>query len=163
VGHPERAAAERERVIQRRERPVGIVEREEPDADEAIVAGAAGDGVWGSGPGWFITTRRTDDGPGATEYHSDGTVQGGWDLGQWNCEPSGVTRDQAPRNIYLTCPSPDGGTGYLFRFDQSGSLLHAWTTEGSGIAVTPEGKAAFIVSPDGTSMSRYDLDPPEGG
>ena len=128
-----------------------------------VAKGAAGDGLWGSGPGWFITTRRTDGGPGMVEYHSDGTVQGGWDLSQWSCEPSGVTRDQAPRNIYVTCPSPDGGISYLFRFDQTGTLLRAWNIEGAGIAVTPEGTAAFIVVPDGTSLSRVDLDPPTGG
>jgi len=128
-----------------------------------VAKGAAGDGLWGSGPGWFITTRRTDDGPGMVEYHSDGTVQGGSDLSPWSCEPSGVTRDQAPRNIYVTCPSPDGGISYLFRFDQTGTLLRAWNIEGAGIAVTPEGTAAFIVAPDGTSLSRVDLDPPIGG
>ncbi len=128
-----------------------------------VAAGAAGLGVWGSGPGWFITTRRTDNGPGAVEYHADGTVQGGWDLGSWGCEPSGVTRDQSPRNIYITCPSSDGGIGYLLRFEQTGTLRRAWRIIGTGIAVNPEGTAAFIVSTDGSSLSRYDLDPPEGG
>jgi len=127
-----------------------------------VAKGAAGDGLWGSGPGWFITTRLTDGGPGMIEYHSDGTVQGGWDVGQWNCEPSGVTRDQAPRNIYLTCPSTSGGTSYLIRFDQTGTLLNSWLVEGAGVAVTPEGTAAFVVSPDGTSLSRFNLDPPPG-
>jgi hypothetical protein len=125
-----------------------------------VAKGAAGDGLWGSGPGWFTTTRLPDGGPGLMEYHSDGTVQGGWDLSPWSCEPSGVTRDQAPRNIYVTCPSPDGGTGYLFRFDQTGTLGNAWSLQGLGIAVNPAGTAAFVVSPDGTSLSRYDLDPP---
>ena len=128
-----------------------------------VAKGAAGNGLWGSGPGWFSSTRATDGGPGMTEYHSDGTVQGGWDLSQWNCEPFGVTRDQAPRNIYLTCPSTDGGISYLFRFEATGGLMRAWKIEGAGVAVTPEGTAAFVVSPDGTSMSRYDLEPPEGG
>jgi DNA-binding beta-propeller fold protein YncE len=128
-----------------------------------IAEGAAGDGVWGSGPGWFITTRLTDGEAGAIEYHADGTVQGGWDLRPWSCEPSGVTRDEAPRNIYLTCPSRDGGTGYAFRFDQTGTLLRVWRINGAGIAVTPDGTAAFVVSDDGTTMSRYNLGAPEGG
>lgn len=125
--------------------------------------GAAGYGVWGSGPGWFTTTSRIDDGPGAMEYHADGTVQGGWDLRSWSCEPSGVTRDQSPRNIYITCASHDGGIGYVLRFDETGTLLRAWRIDGLGIAVTPDGTAAFVVSPDGTKLSRYDLDPPAGG
>jgi hypothetical protein len=128
-----------------------------------VAKGAAGYGVWGSGPGWFTTTSRTDDGPGAMEYHADGTVQGGWDLTAWNCEPSGVTRDQAPRNIYISCPSPDGGIGYLLRFDETGTLLHAWRINGLGVAVTPEGTIAFVVSPDGASLSRYALEAPTGG
>lgn len=128
-----------------------------------VAQGAAGYGLWGSGPGWFITTRRTDNGPGAIEYHSDGTIQGGWDLRSWNCEPTGVTRDQAPRNIYLMCAAHDGGIGYLLRFDESGTLLNAWRIDGTGIAVSPDGDAAFIVSADGTSLARYDLDPPPGG
>ena len=128
-----------------------------------IAKGAAGNGIWGSGPGWFITTRRTDNGPGAVEYHADGTVQGGWDLRLWNCDPEGVTRDQAPRNIYLMCAPRDGGTGYLFRFDQTGTLLRAWPIDGTDVAVTPDGTTAFVVWKDGTRLSRYDLDPPVGG
>ncbi|HET7473791.1 MAG TPA: NHL repeat-containing protein [Candidatus Limnocylindrales bacterium] len=128
-----------------------------------VAAGAAGYGVWGSGPGWFITTSLTDDDRGAIEYHADGTVQGGWDLRPWGCDPSGVTRDQSPRNIYITCAPRDGGPGYLFRFDQTGSLLRAWRVNGAGIAVNAEGTAAFVVSPDGTTLSRYDLEAPIGG
>jgi sugar lactone lactonase YvrE len=128
-----------------------------------VARGAAGDGLWGSGPGWFITTRLTDNGAGAIEYHADGTVQGGWDLQSWSCDPSGVTRDQTPRNIYVTCPSHDVGIGYLFRFDQTGTLLRAWRIDGAGVAVTPDGTSAFVVSRDGTSLSRYALDPPAGG
>ena len=128
-----------------------------------IAKGAAGAGVWGSGPGWFITTRRTDGGPGAIEYHADGTVQGGWDLGSWNCEPFGVTRDQAPRNIYVTCPPGSGGIGFLLRFDETGTLLKAWRINAAGVAVSPDGTRAFIVSPDGTSLQRFDLEPPSGG
>jgi hypothetical protein len=128
-----------------------------------IAQGAAGNGLWGSGPGWFITTRLTDNGPGAIEYHADGTVQGGFDFRSWNCEPSGVTRDQSPRNIYVTCPSVDGGIGYLIRLDASGTGLDAWRMNGAGVAVNPEGTAAFIVSTDGTTLSRYDFDPPAGG
>ena len=127
-----------------------------------VAVGAAGDGAWGSGPGWFTTTRLTDGGPGAIEWHADGTVQGGWDFRSWNCEPSGVARDQAPRNIYITCPSSEGGSSYLLRFDEGGTLLHAWRVQGAGIAVRPDGTAAFIVL-DGTSLSRYNLSPPEGG
>jgi hypothetical protein len=128
-----------------------------------IAKGATGNGLWGSGPGWFITTRLTDDGPGAIEYHADGSVQGGWDLRSWNCDPFGVTRDHAPRNIYITCPSSDGLTGYVFRLDQTGTLLKVWRINGNGIAVSPDGSAAFIVSVDGTSLTRYDLEPPPGG
>jgi hypothetical protein len=127
-----------------------------------VAVGAAGDAVWGSGPGWFGSTRATDGEPGVTEWHADGRIQGGWDFQLWNCEPSGLARDQAPRNIYITCPSPEGGTNYLFRFDEGGTLLHAWRITGSGIAVTPDGTAAFIVSKDGTTLSRYNLEPPEG-
>ena len=128
-----------------------------------VAKGAAGYGVWGSGPGWFMTTSRTDDGPGAMEYHADGTVQGGWDLRAWNCDPSGVTRDQAPRNIYISCTSGDGGIGYVFRFEETGTFLHAWRIDGLGLAVNPEGTAAFVVSPDGTSLRRYNLEAPTGG
>jgi hypothetical protein len=127
-----------------------------------VAKGAAGDALWGSGPGWFMTTRRTDGGPGAMEYHSDGTVQGGWDLTAWNCEPFGVTRDQSPRNIYLTCPSADGGIGYLLRFEEGGTLLKAWRINGNGVAVNPEGTAAFIVSVDGERLMRYTLEAPPG-
>ena len=128
-----------------------------------VAKGAAGDSVWGSGPGWFITTRRTDDGSGAMEYHADGTVQGGWDFESWGCEPSGVTRDQAPRNIYLTCAPRDGGQGYLIRLEQGGSILGDWSIDGLGLAVTPDGSAAFVLSPDRSKLSRYDLGPPGGG
>jgi hypothetical protein len=128
-----------------------------------IAKGAAGSGLSGSGPGWVTSTRATDGGPGTTEWHADGTVQGGWDVRPWNCQPFGVTRDAAPRNIYMTCPATDGGISYLFRFDEGGTLLHAWRIDGAGVAVTPDGTAAFIVSTDGTRMSRYDLEPPQGG
>lgn len=128
-----------------------------------VAKGAAGYAVWGSGPGWFSTTSGIDDRPGVIEYHADGTIQGGWDFNLWNCEPSGDTRDQAPRNMYFTCPSPDGGTGYLFRLDEGGTLLRAWRVNGGGIAVTPDGTAAFIVSTDGTTLSRYNLEAPTGG
>ncbi len=128
-----------------------------------IAKNGVGNGLWGSGPGWFITTRLIDNGSGAIEYHADGTVQGGWDFGPWNCDPSGVTRDHAPRNIYITCPSPDGGPGYLFRLDETGTLLKAWPIKGDGVAVSPDGTAAFVVGVDGTSLARYDLEPPQGG
>lgn len=124
-----------------------------------VAKGAAGDSVWGSGPGWFITTRLTNDGSGVVEYHSDGTIQGGWDLTEWGCEPAGVTRDQAPRNIYLTCANQDGGPGYLLRFDQTGTLLRAWKLNGRGVAVTPDGSTAFVLSEDQASLTRYDLGP----
>ena len=125
-----------------------------------VATGAAGDSLWGSGPGWFMTTRLTDDGPGAMEYHSDGTVQGGWDLRSYDCEPSGVTRDQAPRNIYVTCVAGEAKPDYLFRFDETGTLLRTWAIEGLGIAVTPDGSAAFVVSENQDNLVRYDLDPP---
>jgi DNA-binding beta-propeller fold protein YncE len=128
-----------------------------------IAKGAAGSGLSGSGPGWVTSTRATDGTPGTTEWHADGTIQGGWDVRSWNCEPFGITRDAAPRNIYMTCPSPDGGISYLFRFDETGTLLHAWRIAGGGIAVTPDGTAAFIVSAEGTTISRYNLEPPQGG
>ena len=125
-----------------------------------VAVGAAGDGLWGSGPGWFVTTRRTDDGPGVMEYHDDGTVQGGWNLMRYDCEPSGVTRDEAPRNIYITCPDMAGSGGHLFRFDEGGLRLRTWAVGGLGIAVTPDGTAAFVISNDQTQLVRYDLDPP---
>jgi hypothetical protein len=127
-----------------------------------VAKGAAGDSLWGSGPGWFMTTRLTDDGPGAMEYHSDGAVQGGWDLTSYYCEPSGVTRDQAPRNIYITCVAGTGRPSYLFRFDETGTLLRTWAIAGLGLAVTPDGSAAFVVSEDQASLVRYELDPPSG-
>ena len=126
-----------------------------------VAVGAAGDSLWGSGPGWFMTTRLTDDGPGTMEYHADGTVQGGWDVGAYECEPSGVTRDAAPRNIYVTCVS-EGGASYLLRFDQTGTLLGTWAIEGLGLAVTPDGTAAFVITADKEHLVRYDLDPPSG-
>lgn len=124
-----------------------------------VAIGAAGDSVWGSGPGWFMTTRLTNDGPGAMEYHADGTVQGGADLSAYDCEPSGITRDQVPRNIYVTCHA-DRGTSYLMRFDQSASLLRAWAVEGLGLAVTPDGTAAFAISADKEQLARYDIEAP---
>ena len=92
----------------------------------------------------------------------DGTVQGGWDFRAWGCIPSGVTRDRSPRNIYLACASHDGGNGSLVRLDQTGFVLNSWAIDGTGIAVTPEGTAAFVVSSDETTLSRYDLSPPPG-
>jgi hypothetical protein len=129
-----------------------------------IAVNAAGGSLWGSGPGWFMTTRLTDDRPGATEYHADGTVQGGWNFSAYACEPMGVTRDAAPRNIYVTCGSTSGGAEYLLRFDQGGTLLATWSIgEANGIAVTPDGSAAFVVSGDMSHLVRYDIDPPIGG
>lgn len=125
-----------------------------------VAIGAAGDSLWGSGPGWFITTRRTDDGPGFMEYHSDGTVQGGWDMAPWGCEPSGVTRDQSPRSIYVSCASVEGMPGYLLRFGETGGHLRTWAINGLGLAVTPDGSAVFIVSEDQQQILRYELDPP---
>ena len=128
-----------------------------------VAAGAAGDSLWGSGPGWFMTTRLTDDGAGMMEYHADGTVQGGWNVGAYECEPSGVTRDAAPRNIYVTCVSFDGGASYLLRFEETGTLLGVWAIEGLGLAVTPDGSAVFVISSDKEHLVRYDIDPPGGG
>lgn len=125
-----------------------------------VAKGAAGNGLWGSGPGWFITTRLTDNTPGLIEYHADGTVQGGWDLSPSGCEPIGVTRDQAPRNIYVTCQFYGGGVGYLFRFDQGGALLRTWSVPGRGVAVTPDGTRAFTISDNEQVLSRWDLEPP---
>jgi hypothetical protein len=127
-----------------------------------VAKGAAGSGLWGSGPGSFITTRLTDGTPGAIEYLADGTVQGGWDLmNAWGCEPVGVTRDQSPRNIYLTCQfQPGGGIGYLFRFDQGGALLRAWSVPDRGVAVTMDGTRAFTVSDNEQVIRRWDLEPP---
>jgi DNA-binding beta-propeller fold protein YncE len=125
-----------------------------------VAKGAAGYGVWGSGPGWFTTTARNDDGPGAMEYHADGSIQGGWDFSGWGCDPTGVTRDQAPRTIYFTCVASDGGSGYVFRLDEGGTLLKAWRIDGLGIAVTPDGAHAYVVSPDGTTLTRWDLKAP---
>ena len=128
-----------------------------------VAKGAAGSALWGSGPGWFITTRLTDDSPGAIEYHADGTVQGGWDLSPWCVEPIGVTRDQSPRNIYLTCQvASGGGVGYLFRFDQGGALLRAWSVPDRGVAVTADGTRAFTVSENEQVLRRWDLEPPGG-
>ena len=128
-----------------------------------VAVGAAGDSLWGSGPGWFMTSALTDGRPGAMEYHADGTVQGGWDLSPYNCESSGLTRDQAPRNIYVTCPSLDGGADYLLRFDETGTLLATWAIDGLGLAVTPDGSAAFVISSDKKQLVRYDIGPPSGG
>ena len=51
---------------------------------------------------------------------------------------------------------------YLFRFDQTGTLLRTWAIAGLGLAVTPDGSAAFVVSDDQASLVRYELDSPGG-
>lgn len=106
-------------------------------------------------PNGFVLTNALPDGrPGVGEYRPDTTVQGSLDMSARMTVPAGVSID-ADGTIYMVSTTADGAQPEALV--KVGDPPIIWPTGGKGIAVTPNGDAAYVTLPSWTYLRKYQL------